>query len=126
MLGLRDYSLNADVICDSGLRSVLSGVCSSSFLSVKFASELSIRSLMSARSASQLSLRLLVSVRSASELSVRSLMSVISASELSVLLLIFVTTGNVWRFSRIIRGCIQKFPDWLPGARTVNGTALCH
>jgi hypothetical protein len=25
-----------------------------------------------------------------------------------------------------IRGCIQKFPDWLPGARTANGTALCH
>jgi hypothetical protein len=24
----------------------------------------------------------------------------------------------------IIRGCIQKFPDWPPGART--GTALCH
>jgi hypothetical protein len=25
-----------------------------------------------------------------------------------------------------IGGCIQKFPDWLPGARTANGTALCH
>jgi len=24
------------------------------------------------------------------------------------------------------QGCIQKFPDWPPGARTVNGTALCH
>jgi hypothetical protein len=24
------------------------------------------------------------------------------------------------------RGCNQKFPDWLPGARTANGTALCH
>jgi hypothetical protein len=23
-------------------------------------------------------------------------------------------------------GCIQKFLDWLPGARTANGTALCH
>jgi len=23
-----------------------------------------------------------------------------------------------------IRGCIQKFPDWLPGARTENDTAL--
>jgi hypothetical protein len=21
---------------------------------------------------------------------------------------------------------IQKFPDWLPGARTANGTTLCH
>jgi hypothetical protein len=25
-----------------------------------------------------------------------------------------------------IRGCIQKFPDWPPGASTANGTALCH
>jgi hypothetical protein len=24
------------------------------------------------------------------------------------------------------RGCIQKFSDWPPGARTANGTALCH
>jgi hypothetical protein len=24
-----------------------------------------------------------------------------------------------------IRGCIQKFPDWPPTARTANGTALC-
>jgi hypothetical protein len=27
---------------------------------------------------------------------------------------------------RVKRGCIQKFPDWPPGARTANGTALCH
>jgi hypothetical protein len=26
----------------------------------------------------------------------------------------------------IILGYIQKFPDWLPGARTANGTALRH
>jgi hypothetical protein len=25
-----------------------------------------------------------------------------------------------------IRGCIRKFPDWPPGARTANSTALCH
>jgi hypothetical protein len=25
-----------------------------------------------------------------------------------------------------LRGCIQKFPDWPPGARTANDTALCH
>jgi hypothetical protein len=25
-----------------------------------------------------------------------------------------------------IRMCIQKFPDWPPGAITANGTALCH
>jgi len=24
------------------------------------------------------------------------------------------------------RGHIQKFPDWPPGTRTANGTALCH
>jgi hypothetical protein len=30
-----------------------------------------------------------------------------------------------WYISKI-RGCIQKFPDWTPGARTANGTALCH
>jgi hypothetical protein len=23
------------------------------------------------------------------------------------------------------RECIQKFPDWTPGATTANGTALC-
>jgi hypothetical protein len=27
-----------------------------------------------------------------------------------------------WR----LRKCIQKFPDWPPGARTANGTVLCH
>jgi len=25
-----------------------------------------------------------------------------------------------------LRGCIQKFPDWLPGATTANGKTLCH
>jgi hypothetical protein len=25
-----------------------------------------------------------------------------------------------------ILGCIQKFRDWLSGARTANGVALCH
>jgi hypothetical protein len=25
-----------------------------------------------------------------------------------------------------LRGCVQKFPDWPPGARTANGTALYH
>jgi hypothetical protein len=25
-----------------------------------------------------------------------------------------------------IRGYIQKFPDWPPGATTASGTALCH
>jgi hypothetical protein len=26
----------------------------------------------------------------------------------------------------ILRGYIQKFPDWTPSAGTANGTALCH
>jgi len=25
-----------------------------------------------------------------------------------------------------IHVCIQKIPDWPPGARTANGIALCH
>jgi hypothetical protein len=25
-----------------------------------------------------------------------------------------------------VRGCIQKFPNWPPGARTASGAALCH
>jgi hypothetical protein len=25
-----------------------------------------------------------------------------------------------------VRECIKKFPDWPPGARTANDTALCH
>jgi hypothetical protein len=29
-------------------------------------------------------------------------------------------------WSLIYRRCIQKFPDWPPGARTTNGKALCH
>jgi hypothetical protein len=34
---------------------------------------------------------------------------------------------NIPSLPRIaIRGCIQKFPDWPPGARTTNGTGLCH
>jgi hypothetical protein len=27
---------------------------------------------------------------------------------------------------KVIQGCIQKFPDWPPGARTANVTVLCH
>jgi hypothetical protein len=30
------------------------------------------------------------------------------------------------RPGRKVRGCIQKFPYWPPGARTANGTALYH
>jgi hypothetical protein len=31
-----------------------------------------------------------------------------------------------WSKREVIRGCLQKFPDWPLGARTANGTALCH
>jgi hypothetical protein len=34
--------------------------------------------------------------------------------------------GLVLAGFRYIRGCIQKFPDWPPGAGTANGTAFCH
>jgi len=29
-------------------------------------------------------------------------------------------------FVKVLRGRIQTFPDWQPGARTANGTVLCH
>jgi len=32
----------------------------------------------------------------------------------------------VFSYSKIIWGCIQKFQDWPPGAKTANGTGLCH
>jgi len=38
----------------------------------------------------------------------------------------FSTFYYVQLLHRCILGCIQKFPDWLPGVITVNGTALCH
>jgi hypothetical protein len=37
-----------------------------------------------------------------------------------------VILSNVFLFTYNLQGCIQKFPDWLPGARIANGTALCH
>jgi hypothetical protein len=36
------------------------------------------------------------------------------------------TMHNMFRYLFLIRGCTQKFPEWRPGARTANGTALCH
>jgi hypothetical protein len=35
-----------------------------------------------------------------------------------------VSTNYTYEYN--IRGCIQKLPDWPPGARTANGTALWH
>jgi hypothetical protein len=32
----------------------------------------------------------------------------------------------VGSIAKVIRRCIQKFPDRSPGARTANGSALCH
>jgi hypothetical protein len=34
--------------------------------------------------------------------------------------------NNCMYLRTYVRGCIQKFPDWPPGPRTANGTALCH
>jgi hypothetical protein len=36
----------------------------------------------------------------------------------------FICIPKLSRFE--LRGCIQKSPDWPPGARTANGTTLCH
>jgi len=35
-------------------------------------------------------------------------------------------TGQVTGIGNRNVGCIQKCPDWPPGARTANGRALCH
>jgi hypothetical protein len=40
--------------------------------------------------------------------------------------LLEVNTSSLESYPAHIWGCIQKFPDWPPGARTANGTALCH
>jgi hypothetical protein len=37
-----------------------------------------------------------------------------------------VTILSKVRWAGNVQGCIQKFPDWPSGARTANGTALCH
>jgi hypothetical protein len=39
---------------------------------------------------------------------------------------VFGSTSSAFVVSVQIRGCIQKFSDWPPGARTTNGRALCH
>jgi hypothetical protein len=38
----------------------------------------------------------------------------------------FLSRNESLREFCIIRGCIQMLPDWLPGARTANGKALCQ
>jgi len=38
----------------------------------------------------------------------------------------FVIFSQKWPDEQYIQMCIQKFPDWQPGARTANDTALCH
>jgi hypothetical protein len=44
-----------------------------------------------------------------------------------VIRLIDTSTVNlIWLPNDDIRGCIQKFPDCPPGARTASGTAVCH
>jgi hypothetical protein len=37
----------------------------------------------------------------------------------------FFTNSN-YNLSKKVRGCIQKFPNWPPGARIANGADLCH
>jgi Rps23 Pro-64 3,4-dihydroxylase Tpa1-like proline 4-hydroxylase len=42
---------------------------------------------------------------------------------------ISLSTSQLVRFVESpyhVRRCIQKFPNWPPGARTANGTALCN
>jgi len=34
--------------------------------------------------------------------------------------------NNSIRYKLALRACIQKFPDWPPGARTANGTVSGH
>jgi hypothetical protein len=38
--------------------------------------------------------------------------------------LLFGFVRGIHRNEENIRGCIQKFPDWPPGAGTANGTAF--
>jgi len=35
-------------------------------------------------------------------------------------------TVQLYQIFWIVQECIKTFPDWLPGVRTANGTALCH
>jgi hypothetical protein len=43
-----------------------------------------------------------------------------------VVLFLFLTEHHAMKAYWGNGGCIQKFPDWPPGARTANGTDLCH
>jgi hypothetical protein len=37
-----------------------------------------------------------------------------------------LSRSNSFENMNELRECIQKFPDWPPGARTANGTIFCH
>jgi len=37
-----------------------------------------------------------------------------------------VQQNAVFMWHYYLLRCIQKFPDWQPGARTANGTTFCH
>jgi hypothetical protein len=39
---------------------------------------------------------------------------------------LFLFLNEDMKVASQVRGCIQKFPDWPPGARIANGKALCH
>jgi hypothetical protein len=45
---------------------------------------------------------------------------------LTYTILVFAEWHKLGLLIHNVRGCIQKFPDWPPGAWTANVTALCH
>jgi hypothetical protein len=53
--------------------------------------------------------------------------AVLNDGESFTVVLRFLALSVDKSITEVIRGCIQKFPDWPPGARATNGTtALCH
>jgi hypothetical protein len=50
-----------------------------------------------------------------------------SVLKIIIIIIIITTTTTIIIIIIIIKlGCIQKFMDCPPGARTANGTAPCH
>jgi hypothetical protein len=45
-------------------------------------------------------------------------------SRYGTIIIIIIIISHITSCYSVIRGCIQKFSDWPPGARTANGTAL--
>jgi hypothetical protein len=58
---------------------------------------------------------------------IRCFMAVLTCPEIKTLVQKHVQRDQTHIVHTInMRGCIQKFPDWPPGARTANDTALCR